>query len=234
MIRPTTSFIVAMGGVFFALSVEMAVAAGDPARGANAFRACMVCHAVKPGEHMTGPSLADVWNRKAGTAEGFSRYSDALKGADLVWNDRNLDKWLANPEKLIPGNSMAFQGISNQQAREDIIAYLKAVSENKAPAATQDGGRMGMRSARPNLKTAPPEGQVTGISHCGDSYTVKTADEKTEKVWEFNLRFKTDSSDDGPLPGKPVIIGAGMRGDRASVVFAAPAEISSFIKQECP
>ena len=234
MISPTTSVIVTMGGVFFTLSVGMAAAAGNPARGANAFRACMVCHSVKPGEHMTGPSLADVWERQAGTAEGFSRYSAALKGADLSWNERNLDKWLANPQKFIPGNSMAFQGIGNEQVRADIIVYLKAVSENKAPTAAQGGDRMGMQGARPNLKAAPPEGQVTAISYCGDAYTVRTADEKTEKVWEFNLRFKTDSSQNGPLPGKPVIIGAGMRGDRASVVFATPGEISSFIRKDCP
>ena len=66
-----------------------------------------------------------------------------------------------------------------------------------------------------------------------DTYTVRTADGKTAKVWEFNLRLKTDSSKDGPSPGKPVIVGAGMQGDRASVVFASPGEISSFIKQDC-
>jgi len=65
---------------------------------------------------------------------------------------------------------------------------------------------------------------------CGDTYTVETADGKKQRVWEFNLRFKTDSSKDGPLPGKPVIVGAGMQGDRASVVFAGPAEIGNFIK----
>ncbi|MGH8806540.1 MAG: c-type cytochrome [Noviherbaspirillum sp.] len=218
----------------FAVLADMAVAAGDPARGAHVFQACMACHSIKPGEHMTGPSLAGVWNRKAGTAEGFPRYSNALKGADLVWNDSNLARWLADPEKLIPGNSMTFPGIKDTQARADIIAYLKAVSENKAPAIQQQGDSMGMRSTRLNLKTAPPEGQVNAINYCRDTYSVKTADGKAQKVWEFNLRFKTDSSQDGPLPGKPVIVGAGMQGDRASVVFAAPGEISSFIKQTCP
>ena len=62
---------------------------------------------------------------------------------------------------------------------------------------------------------------------------MSTADGKTEKVWEFNLRLKTDSSDQGPLEGKPVVIGAGMRGDRSSVVFAKPSEISAFIGAEC-
>ena len=129
---------------------------------------------------------------------------------------------------------MTFPGIKNDQSRADLIAYLKAVSENKAPAAGQEGGAMSMRSAKIDLRNAPPEGQVTAIRYCGDTYTVSTADAKTQKVWEFNLRFKTDSSRNGPLPGKPVIVGAGMQGDRASVVFAAPGEISSFIRQACP
>jgi cytochrome c len=87
--------------------------------------------------------------------------------------------------------------------------------------------------SREDLKKAPREGQVTALEHCRDTYTVKTADGKTNKVWEFNLRLKTDSSAFGPRPGKPVIVGAGMQGDRASVVFATPAEISTIIKDLC-
>ena len=93
---------------------------------------------------------------------------------------------------------------------------------------------MNMQSAKEDLKKAPPQAQVTAIGHCGDTYTVKTADGKVNKVWEFNLRFKTDSSELGPRQGKPVIVGAGMQGDRASIVFAAPGEISTFIRAECP
>jgi cytochrome c len=51
--------------------------------------------------------------------------------------------------------------------------------------------------------------------------------------WEFNLRFKTDSSDKGPEPGHPVLIPASMMGDRAFVIFAAPEEISGFIESKC-
>ena len=78
------------------------------------------------------------------------------------------------------------------------------------------------------------DGQVRSIKHCGDTYTVETADGKVEKIWEFNLRFKSDSSKLGPAPGKPVVVGAGMQGDRASIVFASPKEISGTIKQSCP
>jgi cytochrome c len=206
---------------------------GDPARGAKVFQACAACHSLKPGEHMTGPSLAGVWNRKAGTAQGFLRYSEALKRSGVVWNGGTLEKWLADPEKFIPGNSMTFPGLKQAPDRADIIAYLQAVSENKAPAAKQPQRGMMMGGGRIDLKQAPPEGRVTSIGHCRDTYTVRTADGKAQKVWEYNLRFKTDSSKDGPDPGKPVIVGAGMQGDRASVVFADPEEIGRFIKQDC-
>lgn len=234
MVYSCRSSILVTGSISLILLADMAFAAGDPSRGARAFQACMVCHSIKPSDHMTGPSLANIWNRKAGTVEGFSRYSEALKRADIVWNDATLNNWLTDPEKFIPGNNMAFPGTMNRQAREDIIAYLKAASESKAPTRDEQGDRSGMHRARINLRDAPPEGQVIAISYCGDTYTVSTADQKTQKVWEFNLRFKTDSSKDGPLPGKPVVIGAGMRGDRASVVFAKPGEISTFIQQTCP
>ncbi len=224
-----------VGGLAGIAVTMSASAAGDPARGAAMFQACVACHSIKPGEHMTGPSLAKIWQRKAGTVEGFHRYSQAMKHVDLVWNEATLDRWLAGPDKLVPGTSMTFQGLPESKDRQDVIAYLKAVSEGSAPAAAQRGGgmMMNMQPARQDMKNAPPAGQVTAISHCGDTYTVKTADGKVEKVWEFNLRFKTDSSELGPRPGKPVIVGAGMQGDRASVVFAEPREISAFIRPSC-
>ena len=213
---------------------ESAWGAGDPARGAALFQACMACHAITPGEQMTGPSLAKVWQRKAGTVPGFERYSDAMQHSNVVWTAEALDRWLTNPEAFLPGTSMTFPGIRDKPGRDDVIAYLQAVSEGTAPTQTQrGGGMMNMQSAKGDLKKAPAQGQVIAISHCRDTYIVKTADGKMNKAWEFNLRFKTDSSALGPQPGKPVIVGAGMQGDRASVVFANPGEISGFIKEAC-
>lgn len=202
---------------------------GDPGRGAMVFRQCVACHSTVPGEQLTGPSLAHVWKRKAGTAKGFDRYSDALKHSNIVWDAASLDKWLADPQAFVHGTSMTFPGLKDARARQDVIAYLKALSEKKAePSPT---GGLGGR--KPDLHKAPPGAQVRSITYCGDAYTVETADGRRRKMWEFNLRFKTDSSKLGPDPGKPVALPAGMQGDRASVVFASPAEISSFIKQKC-
>lgn len=209
-----------------------AAGAGDAARGANVFRACAACHSLAAGEHLTGPSLAGVWRHKAASAKGFARYSQALERSGLVWNADTLDRWLADPEGLVPGTSMTFPGLRDARSRQDLIAYLQHIAEGKAPVAAQRGGMHGTPS-KADLKQAPPEGQVTAISRCRDTYTVTTADAKATKVWEFNMRFKTDSSALGPRPGKPVVVGAGMQGDRASIVFAAPAEISGFIKESC-
>lgn len=212
-------------------------AEGDVKRGAAAFRVCTACHSVEPGRHLTGPSLAGVYGRKAGTTQGFLRYSDALQKSGLVWNEQTLDAWIANPARLVTGNDMTFPGIKDRKARADVIAYLQAVSAGKAPPApAAQGGMMGMMGGgpMPDLKQASADSEVKSIRHCGDTYFVTTADGKTHKIWEFNLRFKTDSSANGPSPGKPAVVGVGMRGDRVAIVFAAPLELSSFIKQSCP
>lgn len=208
---------------------------GDVERGARAFSQCAACHSIEPGRHMTGPSLADVWGRKAGLSAHFLRYSHALKRSGVSWNADTLDKWLADPAEFIPGNDMNFGGIKDKSTRQDLIAYLQAASQGKAPS-PQGSGMMGMMGGSirmPNLKRADASDQVKEIRYCGDTYFVTTMTGRQIKLWEFNLRLKTDSSDDGPTRGRPVLLGAGMRGDRASIVFSAPDEISAFIKRRC-
>ncbi len=85
-----------------------------------------------------------------------------------------------------------------------------------------------------NLKTVEANNRIVSIGHCGDTYAVTVETKEVYQFWEFNLRFKTDGSEIGPMAGHPVIIPASMRGDRAFVIFAAPTEISPFIKSECP
>ncbi|MBX3685576.1 MAG: cytochrome c family protein [Rhodocyclaceae bacterium] len=203
----------------------VALAASDAGRGAEAFRACAGCHSLVAGEHRSGPSLAAVYGRRAGTAEGFQHYSDALHQSAVVWNEQTLDTWLRDPAAFIPGNAMAFRGLPDAHARSDLIAYLRAVSEGKIAAPRTPG--------LPDLKSVAAGQRVSAIRHCGDTYHVTLGEGRVYPFWEFNLRFKTDSSPEGPRKGEPVIVGAGMGGDRAQVVFATPAEISAFIHNEC-
>jgi cytochrome c len=206
---------------------------GNAARGAAAFRQCIGCHSVESGVHLTGPSLAHVWGRRAATVGGFTRYSEPLKRAAVVWDTATLDRWLQDPQAVVPGNLMTFPGLKDERQRADLIAYLKAVDAGQAPPAPPSGGGMMAGPSRPDLKTLGPQRRVTSIRHCGDGYHVTTEDGRTVPFWEFNLRFKTDSSRLGPTAGKPVLIPAGMQGDRASIVFSSPAEIGRLIEERC-
>jgi cytochrome c len=208
-----------------ALAAGAARGEGDATRGAAAFQACAACHSMEPGRHLTGPTLADLFGRKAGTAEKFLRYSDALKRSRVTWNEQTLDAWLKDPVHFIPGNEMAFAGIKDDAARRDLIAYLKAA--DSAPGAQRAGPRL------PDLKRAGADSVVKAIRHCGDTYFVTTGDGKIHKIWEFNLRLKTDTTDSGPSAAKPVLLRVGMQGDRAAVVFASPAELGAFIREHC-
>jgi cytochrome c len=203
---------------------------------AQAFQPCAACHSLEPGRQMTGPSLAGLWGRKAGSLAEFPRYSPALKSSGIAWDEDSLDAWLADPRAHVPGNYMIFPGIKDTHARAALIAYLKtATAPDALPQTAQGGGMGGMMQATEqlDLKTLGPDHRLASLRYCGDTYTVTTASGKSEPMWEFNLRLKTDSSDKGPAKGQPVIVPSGMVGDRASVVFAEPAEISGFIEKRC-
>lgn len=94
------------------LSVSSAALAdGDARRGAQVYRACVACHALEPGLHLSGPSLDGFMGRMAGTAEGFVRYSTGLRDAGFSWNAAALDGWLKDPAGMIPDTYMTFRGI---------------------------------------------------------------------------------------------------------------------------
>jgi cytochrome c len=231
---------VALGATTIMMSAAHA-ANEDSVRGQRSFGACAACHSLQPDRNMTGPSLAGLWDRKAGTLPSFSRYSPALKSSGIVWTDATLDKWLADPQQLAPGNTMTFPGIQDGRVRADLLAFLKdATQPGHGPPSTAEqgrsmGGMMGMMrgGAVPDLKKIASEDRVQAIRYCGDTYHVTTADGKTRDFWERNLRFKTDSGSEGPEKGAAALVGAGMMGDRADVIFAAPEEMSAIIAREC-
>jgi cytochrome c len=228
--------------ILISLGAPQSFAAGNPAQGQRVFGACAACHSLQPDQSMTGPSLAGLWNRKAGSLASFSRYSPALKSANVVWNDKTLDDWITDPQHLIPGNEMTFDGIKDARQRADLLAFLKQATQPGASVAQQDGQMGGMGGGMggmmgggrlPNLRHLDPEDRVQAISYCKDTYTVTTANGQTRKFWERNLRLKTDASVDGPEKNTPALVGAGMMGDRADVIFADPSEIASFIVNKC-
>jgi cytochrome c len=151
---------------------------------------------------MTGPSLADIWNRKAGSLSSFPRYSDVMKSSDVIWNAKTLDGYLENPAQFMHGNHMTFAGVPDEKTRKSIIAFLKQAGEKSADnlnggrtGQAQMGGMPGMQRPVPNLKAAEASSRIKAITYCRDTFKVTTTDGKTRDFWERNLRFKTDSSE---------------------------------------
>jgi cytochrome c len=219
------------------LTSTVAFAQGDASPGQRIFQACAACHSLEPNKNLTGPSLSGVYGRKAGTVESFNRYSDALKSSGIVWDDKTLDAWIADPKAVVPGNEMTFAGIRNAQQRADLLALIKQATKPGAATAQVRGGGMGgmiMGGGHvPNLKKLDAEDRVQSVRYCKDTYEIATADGKKRKFWERNLRFKTDSGEEGPTKGAPALVPAGMAGDRADVIFAAPDEFGQFVRRDC-
>lgn len=99
-------------------------AAGDAQRGEQLYEArCGACHA--PAADRIGPRHAGVFGRRAGSVKGFE-YSSALARSKLVWDEASLQRWLADPEAVIPGQSMGYR-LGDAGERADIVAYLRTL-----------------------------------------------------------------------------------------------------------
>ena len=221
----------------FSILAAPASAEGDLRRGAEIYRACAACHSLEPGQHLTGPSLAGLMDRPAGSAEGYVRYSPALRDADFDWEDGTLETFLADPAAMFPGTYMTFPGVPEPAARADLVAFLAAAT---APGGTEELVAEGVIPAAlvrgqvpPPLSDAPPEARVTKVRHCGDSFFITTGDGIETPIWEKNVRIKIDSVETGPSEGVPVVLGAGMRGDRISLIFGSIAEMQGFLEESC-
>jgi cytochrome c len=101
-------------------------AAGDAAAGKEIFKKCALCHTTEPGKNKIGPSLAGVVGRESGTAPNFN-YSEAMKNFKHKWTPEELDTYLADPRKVVPGTKMIFPGLKDEQERQNVIAYLETL-----------------------------------------------------------------------------------------------------------
>src|SRR3954471_20640451 len=93
--------------------------------GKTVFRSqCGICHSPRPGRNIVGPSLFGVVGRHSGRIPDF-QYSAANLRSNLTWDPATLDRYLSNPQKVVPGTLMTFPGLKNPQQRADVVAYLE-------------------------------------------------------------------------------------------------------------
>jgi cytochrome c len=101
---------------------------GDVARGEARFQDCAPCHKLEAGANNVGPSLHGIFTRKAGELGDF-RYSPAIKRSGIVWTPETLDKFVTDPQALVPTNRMPYAGMAGAGDRADLIAYLQSATK---------------------------------------------------------------------------------------------------------
>jgi nitrite reductase (NO-forming) len=152
-------------------SMGGATAGGDPTAGRLVFRKCQACHSLDPGKDILGPSLAGIVGRKSSSEPNYS-YSPAMKAVNLVWDAKTLDAYLADPQKLVPGNKMPFPGLKTDQDRADVIAFLMAPA-GAQPAASAPAAAAAQNPAATN--PVPQGAPAPDVGYIADAkYTLRS------------------------------------------------------------
>lgn len=87
--------------------------------------ACRTCHTLREGDNRLGPSLHGIVGRRAGSLPEYG-YSSAMKQADLVWDAATLDRFIADPDAVVPGNNMKpYNGMTSAEDRARLVDFLK-------------------------------------------------------------------------------------------------------------
>lgn len=116
-----------MGIAALAVMLASQANAADAKHGAQVFQRCAICHSNNKGAPARiGPNLFGVVGRKAGTAPEFS-YSAAMKKAGWVWTPDKIAAYAQHPQVVVPGNRMAFGGLSSAHDAADVAAYLASL-----------------------------------------------------------------------------------------------------------
>ena len=112
---------------WLATAAPSAFADADLAAAETQFRkSCGTCHVAQADAvPRQGPNLFGVIGRKAGDVAEF-KYSEAFaKGSGgIVWDEGTLDRWLADPQSVIPGAVMLYKQ-ADPGKRRLVIEYLK-------------------------------------------------------------------------------------------------------------
>ena len=142
--------------------IAVLLASANVEKGQSTAKQCQACHTFeKGGPNRVGPNLYNIVDAERGKGKHGFNFSDAMKAKGGEWTYEELNKFLTNPRNYIPGTAMTFAGISNDQQRADVIAYLRTLSDSPKPlpkaeaaAAPAEGAKPAAAGEKPAAKPA--------------------------------------------------------------------------------
>lgn len=90
--------------------------------GAELYHQCNSCHQ----NDQVAPDLTSVVNRKVASSD--YKYSPAMSSfaeRNKIWTRNLLGQFLTNPQQTVPGTTMSFKGVKDEQLRWSLIEYLE-------------------------------------------------------------------------------------------------------------
>lgn len=169
------------------------LAAADPAKGENIAKACAACHSFGKGEGArVGPNLYGIVGNKHAHMEGFA-YSEAMAALhDKTWNYAELNGFLYNPKKHLPGTKMVFAGLKKPEQRADVIAYLRTLADSPAPLPSE--GEIAAEAPKEEAAATPAEGAAPAEEG--------KAEEKAEETKPDEAKSDDKKADEKPAEEK--------------------------------
>ena len=149
-------------------AVAQPATTGDTA-GRQVFQKCRACHSLDAGKNGVGPSLANIVGEKAAAVPGYN-FSPAMKASNLTWDAATLDAYLADPQKVVPGNKMPFPGLKTDRERSAIIALLTNMSKSGGGAAAAAPAASTAQAPAPSAAPSEPVPSASSAAITGPSY----------------------------------------------------------------
>lgn len=110
------------------LLLSVTLHAEDIESGKKVFLKCQACHAVEKDVSKVGPSLYGIFGRQSGTLMSFPRYTEAMKAANITWDEKTLSEFLRAPRVYVPNTLMIFPGLQNDKEIKDVLTYLRSLA----------------------------------------------------------------------------------------------------------
>ena len=115
-------------------AISTKLSGANPGKGEALFmKQCKICHDVtRKKMRYRGPPLWEIVGKPKAAFEGF-KYSPVINTLGGHWTYEDLNNFLSDPARVLPGTDMGTNGYQDESERADLIVYLRSLSDSPVP-----------------------------------------------------------------------------------------------------